>query len=80
MTMFIHMESLKFFPRCSFFSDQEILRIIHTANMLFFSTLAASVTLAGVPDALTSLKQVTGFNAGLTKAGMYVYIQPSNLY
>ncbi len=43
--------------------------------MRFLSALAASFTLANVASALTSsLQQVSGFNAGPTRAGMYVYI------
>jgi len=51
--------------------------------MHFFSAIAASAALAGVANALgSSLKEVTDFKAGPTKAGMYVYIQPhsSNLH
>jgi acetylxylan esterase len=48
--------------------------------MRFFSTLATSVALAGAANALTSsLEQVTGFNAGPTNAGMYVYIPTTQL-
>lgn len=42
---------------------------------MLFSILTASAVLLGLSDALTSsLKQVTAFTAGPTKAGMYVYV------
>jgi acetylxylan esterase len=48
--------------------------------MHFFSTIFASAALAGVANALgSSLKQVTAFNAGPTKAEMYVYIPTTQL-
>lgn len=41
--------------------------------MQFFSIIAAVFAVANVANALTSsLQQVTGFNAGPTKAGMFV--------
>jgi len=64
---------------CSFRPQSSLVFSVHF-NMHFLSTIAASVALAGVANALgSSLKQVTAFNAGPTKAGMYVYIPTTQL-
>jgi len=69
------------FSLCSFFPVHSYPQILlYTAIMLFFLTIVASAALAGVANALgSSLKQVTDFNAGPTKAGMYVYIPTTQL-